>query len=243
MIQSNIVSYARGLAAAAILSVSAFAGGHAEASTLTPNGTYDATSVTTGGNLHSVWLVDFLGSGADRYWQFEGGAGELVVTDTSATLSGTLVQNSNSDNKLDIVAEFGFRGTGPAGHTAAGLKCGGGCGDAANWDFFDFVSGSLTGASTSLAGLSVSLMGQINANGDEYPVQLGNGANDKNAGLGLSSWFRWYSDGDDTFFDGRARGRGDINVNLAPVPLPASGLLLIGAIGAVGAASRRRRKS
>ncbi|MEL7258431.1 MAG: hypothetical protein AAFN80_11410, partial [Pseudomonadota bacterium] len=78
MFHQKTISFARSFVVAASLGAFAFVGGVASASTMTPNGEYEAKSVTTNGHDHALWLVGFLGSGADRYWQFEDGTSLLV---------------------------------------------------------------------------------------------------------------------------------------------------------------------
>ena len=245
-----------GLVCAIMLSAAALVASPALATTVTPNGTYDATNVSGKGQNFAMWLVGLPIPRNQTYWQFEGGAGVFNVNDTSATLSGVLVQNGDASRRLQLDMTLSYRGTGAAGQGSAGPKCGGGCADSANWDYFNFQSATLTGASPALAGLSVQLtafptdiFGRATT-----PGQLGNGANDYNGGLGFSTWFTWTTTAADRYFFLPTRGNGDININLdptappppppppppapTPIPLPASGLLLLGALGAAFARHR-----
>ncbi len=223
--------------------IAAGAASSALAAPVTAYGAYDATSVNTGGNLHTIWLEDFLGANdADDYWQFVGGPGLFEFDGTTdpdeARLGGTIAQNTDTSNTFDISFVFSYR---PQGQGGMAPKNGGG-GNPATWDYFDFVSGTATGTGGAVNGTNLSFTIRPSA---DLPAQLGDGANDKNLGLGFSSWVFWD--------DGSTSGIGDINLNLAfvtgsgynppPVPLPASALLLIGAMGAMGAAARMRRKT
>ena len=206
------------------------------ATPVTPDGVYSATSVSSGSFDHAVWLVDLLGhTVADRYWQFEGGSGLFTVDGNSAELEGSIVQNTNPHNVLMIDMEFDFRGTGAAGQGSEAPKNGGG-GDPDTWDYYDLVSGSITGT---LMGEAVALDLTIRPS-DELPAQLGLGANDKDGGFGFSSWIYWSVAAGNEFDFGRHSGIGDVNIQLAPVPLPAGGLLLLAGLGGLALARRAR---
>lgn len=125
------------------------------------------------------------------------------------------------------------------GPGSGGNKCGGDCSDTSGWDYFDFVTATLTGIGD-LAGTVLTLeIFPIDDDGlPAMPGQLGMGANDKDAGMGFSTWFSW------TDQDGRS-GRGDVNLQLAmqppEIPLPMPALLLLTGLGAMGATRKFRR--
>ena len=98
--------------------------------------------------------------------------------------------------------------------------------------------------------IDVSLMRGVN---DEFAVQVGSGitptttgANNKNPNFGAAFWFQSeVVSADCAACDQSTFGRihnkqGDININLEPVPLPASGLLIIAGLGALGVMRRRQ---
>ena len=70
-------------------------------------------------------------------------------------------------------------------------------------------------------------------------VQLGLGANDKDAGLGLSSWILMQRSGCSTC----EIEKGDINVSLTSMPLPPGLAMLPVAVGLLGGLRWRNRKT
>jgi hypothetical protein len=76
-------------------------------------------------------------------------------------------------------------------------------------------------------------------------MQLGIGANGKSPtdDLGISMWFTWLIDGQNTSnFNLASTGQGDVNLVLTPVPLPAALPLFAAALGGAGLAGWRRRR-
>jgi hypothetical protein len=203
-------------------------------------GNYDATSVNTGSNLHTIWLPNLV---SDAYWQFTGGAGNFNYTGTTATLTGTIQNNSAASQKLDISMSFEFVGKGAAGVGTGGPKCGGSCTNAAFFDYFSMTSALLTGLDA-LTGLSLSAT--LRPADDSIRPQLGWGANDKDADeFGFSTWFFWNVETNTSGVNLLSlSGRGDVNLDLdipSPVPLPAGGVLLFSALGGLGLMRRRRK--
>lgn len=189
---------------------------------------YHATNVTSGNQDHTFYFNPAIG-GPNKHWQFVGGYGIFTVNGSgagaTATLTGEIVQNGSPGNRFGVDLSF----QGAAGQNGAGLKCGGGCGDSASWQFFQSITGSLTGLAGTVVGTVLDLSHRT---GTPFP-QLGNGANDKNSGFGFSTWFS---------VDNRPGQYGDINLNLSPVPLPAGVVLLLTGLAGLGAA-RRFKKS
>lgn len=193
---------------------------------------YHATNVTSGSQDHTFYFNPAIGgtnTNTHKHWQFDG-VGIFTVNGTgvgaTATLTGDIVQNGLPNNKFHVDLSFTNGVTGPNAH---GPKCGGDCTDAANWQFFELVSGSLTGFSGVVDGLMLSLSHRT---GTPLP-QLGDGANDKNDEFGFSTWFS---------VNNQSNQYGDINLNLSPVPLPAGVVLLLTGLAGLGAA-RRFKKS
>ena len=97
----------------------------------------------------------------------------------------------------------------------------------------------------SLAGAVIELTQRPDAT--TYPLQVGYSGDNKNRDeFGASVWFDWVVTSGSSLFD-KASGVGDVNILLKPdpdfniIPLPATGFLLLGALG--GLAVFRRRKT
>ena len=222
----------------------------AQAASLPPvtgsyQGAYNVESARTGSNDHSFWLPNFLGSGATNYWQFDTNGGLFVHSGTTATLTGRIQNNVQSNAYFDVDVSFSFLergGRAPKcefGSTACNSPSYKFKSD--HYDYFDMGAATLTGEGD-LAGLILSLA--IRPANGSFPLQVGYGANNKDIdAFGGSSWFFWsvvqntngVAIGSDT--------RGDINIALSPVPIPASLPLLLAAIAGLGFAARRRRRA
>lgn len=221
-------------AAIAVTSSGAFA------ATLTA--TYDVTSAessaynSSGG--HSVWLPsETSGGGNADHFDFLSAGTFSVYDDGSATLTGIAShETSGAANGFEVSVSFaqapgtyaGKKELSNAAYAPIGTI------DPSTWSFYNLMSGTLKGFG-SFAG-SVLDLAEAPSDGSA-PFQIGFGANGKNLEFGGSGWFTY------TKNNGTASYRGDFNVDLAPVPLPASAFLLMGAIGGLGAMRRRKSKS
>lgn len=204
--------------------------------------TYDAFSHLEGNPPapeHSVWF----GSGPSgatgtkpNHFLFENsaaGKGSLVTSGTQATLSGR-VRNAAGEG-FDLMLHLVQTADPGAGNYKNPFGE-----DTSAWTFYDFdpnKTSTLTSLSANLKSYVISLRTPV---GQDLKVQLGIGANDKNAGvLGLSSWVYFTEASCHYSCETRA---GDINILLAAVPLPASAALLPVALGLMGAVGARRRR-
>ncbi|WP_299782274.1 VPLPA-CTERM sorting domain-containing protein [uncultured Roseobacter sp.] len=230
---------------AVAISAAVLVSGEADAATMY-EGTYEATSVTTNGNDHTVWLPGLF-DGINAYWQFKPNAGKFVVGEDNGTakLTGQIRNNVTTDYEMLVDVSYVLRNPNVPGTE---VKTGGGSYDG-TWSFFDITSATLTGIGD-LAGLVLSLTAYPNTDTKDIPFQLGEGANDKNSGLGGAGWFSWVAEIDDTYSGPdpinsarTAAGHGDININLAPVPLPAAGMMLLAGLGGFGALRMRKRNA
>ncbi len=204
-------------------------------------GDYNIESVNTGSNLHTFWLPNLI-SGESNYWQFDGTSGMFSHNGATATLTGTIVNNSNAMKSFGVDITFDFLSKG--GRTP---KCelGGACGSAqystqsAQFEYFTYGAATLTGQNM-LSGLTLAL--SVAPIDGTLPPQLGYGANNKDLNeFGLSTWYKWdvTSNTTGTYFKD---GQGDINIELTPVPVPAALPLLASALAGFGLFGWRRRR-
>ncbi|MEL6953171.1 MAG: VPLPA-CTERM sorting domain-containing protein [Pseudomonadota bacterium] len=203
-------------AALTLACVAALSFGSAQAATIN-DGTYDVSSASTRGIDHGLWRPGVTG-GSD-YWQFINGGGAFVVSDGSATFDA-IAQQNGSDRQVRIQLDLVETAPGSS------VKCAWGACDTSDWDYFDILSGTITGVSSDLMGLVLDMSRA------GPPAQLGTGANDKDAGFGFSSWFHLSESADNTYTGAMNLNRhGDLNLQLAPVPLPAAAWMLIAGLG------------
>lgn len=199
---------------------------------------------------HALWLP---GLADDNKWLIGPTGATFTLEDSGgATFTGSLQNQGNSALAgtfsfiFSAAAEINGR-SGEPKKELIDLAYTDGSVDTDTWQYFDLDSGSFTG-SGSASDLSLSFMQMPDPNrpnipaGEDWRGQFGIGANGKNVGLGFSSWLTWSAVvgagctvcGSENLFDGET-GRGDINIDLAPVPVPAAfwlfGSALIGFIG------------
>ena len=225
--------------------------------------TYSASSAISdslhgGSNDHAIWLPFFesipgtpmFGDSNGSDFDFWPDGVLTVNSDGSATLSGRIVSQVDSDYGFDIVVEFsGLMGPGSGGPKKELKACayGGGCGDIDpdTWDYARITEGTFTGVGD-LAGVSFSVSERPLDN--VYPLQIGEGANNKNGNLGASAWIYL------ALLDGCSHSlcddlasfktlKGDINIDLVETPLPAAFLLFGSGLAGLFGAGRRRNGS
>ncbi len=195
---------------------------------------------------HAFWSPTLAsGFGLSNRWLFDGD-GLFVEADdqSSASLTGTIYNESNSDYRFDVSASFANDGTN-AFAAKRELKSEAyvdhvptaGPVDPSTWWFYEMTSATLTGEAD-LSGLVLNLA--------HKPVdlamgfQVGDGANGKNVTKGMSGWFTYTVSSTSTAWSSLASGHGDFNLDLQPVPEPGT-IALVG-LGIAGFAGARRRR-
>ena len=201
-----------------------------------------------GSSDHSAWLPN-APYGSD--YNFAPSGKFSIYDDGFATLQGTIESQSNPEARFTVSVNFQSTDDGtPKEELISSAYAPDGPVDPSTWSFFNLTSGSLIGSGLN-AFTSYSLAEAPESGA--HPFQIGIGANGKNIQLGGSGWF-FYT----PLFqcEGPCEAalaptyQGDFNLTFAndpdfgpsPVPLPAGGLLLIGAFGALAAVGRRKTK-
>lgn len=247
----------RTVAAASAVTISLTAA--ATASTLPGYGTYDLSNAYP---HHGLWLPGLITNDSDytTEWGIVSGTAEYVEGDGGPNqlhLSGNVQNKGNDDYTLSF--SFKLHEIEHTGDPACPHSGDSGCNlQGAEYDdkrdgvrYFDFpghdsvhddTMASIWGTGA-LEGLTLDL--SIKPENDSKPPQFGWCANWVDCELGYSNWFFYTASTDDEFNSNihiaSGTKHGDINVNMAPVPLPAAGWMLIAGMGAIGAMRRRRR--
>ncbi len=216
---------------------------------------YDATSWTNenpnhhnkqvGDPMHSLWFSTTPFGYTQKRFQFENssagvGTWETTGSGIGSTASLTGIVKNAAGEGFEMMLDF-VQVAEPTHKKNPYNK------DASLWDFYELTVGMLNALNPANASFDLALNTPATK---DLKVQVGEGANDKNANeYGLSTWI--------TMSEKNCQVKcqyykGDINILLDPrgggtsvVPLPASIALLpmaLGGMGLVGAA-RRRRKS
>ena len=211
--------------------------------------TFSATSYSETG--HSLWIAGGLGGGYGSDFHFDP-AGVFTTNGVDeANLSGRIVSENRPQGgfilNFDYNDDFG-RYT-PAYKRELGAKS-----EPLDNYFLNLAGGTLVGFGDELEGLvlSVTRRPELSTSTARYATQVGTGSNAKDKDdYGLANWF--YIDVDEfaclictdatggLFESVLDNQRGDINIDLAPVPLPAGGLLMISAMAGFGAMRKFRK--
>ncbi len=196
-------------------------------------GKYGSGHVMTGKVFGRQYVTT---AASDLFWEeYDDGTAKLVGT----VFDRKQVNNGNANpNYWDVNVNFVKRTEVGTGGPKKELKSSaysvnGGPIDPSTWDFYDFsenLASTLTGFGGNIDGRVLTIQDATNG---KYPVQVGFGANGKNANFGMSTWFHAYEDGE------KINGHADFNVDFQEVPTPAAGLAWL---VTSGMAIARRRK-
>ena len=200
---------------------------------------YSVTSAIGSGNDHSLWISGGLGAGIGSDFDFDPAGLFTLFDDGTATLSGTVI--SQDDNSSGFLLSFNYDNTFTF---APSFKSENGSVETMDTIYRDLEGGTLIGFGL-LDGLDLTVTRR--PSDGPYATQIGpgtatnNGANNKNQNFGMAHWLSLIVDSAscsicDTsqikYLDGQ---QADINVDLAPVPLPATAMLLLsGLLGLLG---------
>jgi len=209
---------------------------------------YKVTSAVGSGNDHAVWIKGGLGAGIGSDFDFDSYGLMRLYDDGTATMKGKLVSQTRKDAGfvMSYIWDNTYAGFSPKFKSENGSKA------VAGETFYrDLEGGTLSGRGV-LKGLELSVTRKP-AKGP-YATQIGpsngmnKGANNKNKNFGIATWFSISVDQADceiclnntsiASLNGR---QGDINADLAPVPLPAAGMMLVGGIAVLGGVGRRAK--
>lgn len=212
----------------------------------------ESDSFHSGGHNHALWLPGLIPGDANKDWLIDPASpGMFDLSGNSLTFTGSVFNESNPSATADFSFSFVKSSSGnPKEELMANAYSGnGGPVDTDTWKFYDFDP---TMASTFtitadpddvVEGTNYLFTQRVNSG--DYKGQLGIGANGKNVDWGFSAWLNWWmldplgnpisSDfdlgGNCTDYD--HCGKGDININVVPVPAAfwLFGTALIGFIG------------
>ncbi len=220
------MSITRFLSAIATVALSA---GVTSAATVTAQS--NTTSIVGSQENRDVWLS--LGTaGHGENFNLDPSGTMTFFSDGTSTLEGKVVSEADDNAWFDLSFNYVENGT---SHRS-------------------LESGTLTGGGV-LSGLELSVTATLLPATSAQQTGIGtanrnNGG--QNSGSGVASWFNINVDSVANCLiclkrPGAIRalqnGQGSVNFQLTPVPIPATGVLLIGAIGALGFLRRRKSKT
>lgn len=213
--------------------------------------TFKASSAIGSGADHSIWLSNGVSDSlTNKDFDFMPDGILELDANYNGTLTGTVKsQDATVDGGFTVLFNFASAvGMSPAAKFKSENSS-----VLSSIDGFlaNMTGGTLTGFGDLLGlNIDVSLMRGKN---DEYAVQVGsgengnNGANNKNTNFGMAFWFTSNATSTNcAVCDSSTAGRltnvqGDVNIDLAPVPVPAGAFLTLTGLGAIASIRRRRR--
>lgn len=223
----------------------------ATAATVTTYSASSAQSDTYASDYHSLWSKRSVDVGLGHNFHFDPSGKFEIVDDGSnipgsktATLSGNVVSANDSSSGFKLLFNYNDDLT-AYGTPSFKNEQDSAAIQALHGDniFMSLLGGLLVGfGDLEGANFTVSTMPVPAANA--FATQIGTGSNNKNANYGLANWFFFHKIAGrcDNVNCDRLDGRqGDINIDLAPVPAPAAGLLLLAGIGALTGLRRAKK--
>lgn len=234
----------------------------AQASTIT--GVFDVTPAVSSStnDPYSLWFIEALAPGLNESYTLTS-PGKMVADAAGAVITGSTVNfngmNAGFDFTLTYDRDFSdLPITTPMFKDVFGDEVNNipNAVEHGNEDYLDLESGTITGTgffdglvmTVTRAPVDGSVATQV---GGGILSQIG--ANQHNSNYGLSGWFlidtvdsaNCANCTDQGFYQGLVGKQGDVNFDLtpAPVPLPATGLLLLGALGLTAGARARKRNA
>lgn len=220
-------------------------------------GTFDVTPAvsSTTGKTHSLWFQQGIPGLSKRFTLTS--PGTFTADANGATLTGSTVSLINdmpdAAAGFDLSFTFDRDFSNLTDPNIVFKDVFGNAVEHGNEDYFDLESGTISGTGT-LAGveLTVSRKPVEGTNGTQVGggILSDVGANVHNPNFGLAAWFMIDSvdttncaSCDAALFKSLEGTQGDVNFDLAPVPLPAAGFLLLGALASVAGARARKRSA
>lgn len=234
------------LKAAAVVAAFAVAA-PANASPLPPvGGSYEGTYGAEKANSHAFWMPGLFSSVSSN-WTFTGDSGVFNYHGGSMKLSGTIGNTDVAGGSFNVDVNFDY--SGDKGGRTPKCEFGGYCSNATyvansdQFEYFDYTDNVVLNGMGALAGLVLKLT--LYPDSGLYPPQLGYGADNKNkTAFGMSTWFTWdVLQNTNNVVLNKQTGKGDINIKLTPVPIPAALPLLAGGLGLIGFVGWRRRRA
>jgi len=202
------------------------------------------------GGGHSFWLPGFVaGKAGTSTFVFEtvGVYTEAMNLQTSL-LTGAIHASGNASFGFDAVVNFdnptGFAPAPKLELKSTAYSVNGGPIDPSTWNFYKFVTDVALTGTGAFSGLNL-VLSHKPASG-AMGFQVGEGANGKNINMGASGWFYYTIDASSSDYwrgvwSDTSMQRGDINIDLNPVPEPGS-VALMGVVIAGALVWRRKRR-
>ncbi len=201
--------------------------------------TYDVSNAT---NTHGLWLAGDAGLG--NYFSITSGLFTVDAGTGTALLQMSASSSSLAGAGFDVDVQFDYlcagSQVGQAGCDSFELPQIDGnvdtdADDQADWEFFLINNGTLTGTGA-LDGLLIS----INTRPDDgsKPFRFGEGANWFDWDFGASGWFNFEVVVNNSGYSVH-NSRGDLNLDLTPVPVPAGVWLLLSGLAGLGVTRKK----